>query len=152
MKPLDKLNELGILLPDLPQPLGSYVPFVRTGNLVFISGMLPLVAGKLEVAGRAGEEVSLDQAVHAARTAAINGLAVLNAAVGGLDKVRRCVKLTGYVASAPDFIDQPKVINGASDLLFEVFGDAGRHARAAVGVHILPMNSPVEIELIFEVF
>jgi enamine deaminase RidA (YjgF/YER057c/UK114 family) len=96
--------------------------------------------------------VSLDQAVHAARTAAINGLAVLNAAVGGLDKVRRCVKLTGYVASGRNFTDQPKVINGASDLLFEVFGDAGRHARAAVGVHILPMNSPLEIELIFEVF
>jgi len=113
--------------------------------------MLPLKEGKLVAAGRAGEAVALDEAVLAARIAAINGLAVLKAAIGNLDQVRRCVKITGFVASAQDFIDQPKVINGASDLLLEVFGDRGRHARAAVGVHILPMNSPVEIEFIFEV-
>jgi len=151
MTPENKLKELGITLPDLPRPLGSYLPFVRTGSLVYISGMLPLKEGKLVAAGRAGEAVALDEAVLAARIAAINGLAVLKAAIGNLDQVRRCVKITGFVASAQDFIDQPKVINGASDLLLEVFGDRGRHARAAVGVHILPMNSPVEIEFIFEV-
>jgi enamine deaminase RidA (YjgF/YER057c/UK114 family) len=151
MTPENKLKELGITLPDLPRPLGSYLPFVRTGNLVYLSGMLPLKEGKLVAAGRAGEAVALDEAVLAARIAAINGLAVLKAAIGNLDQVRRCVKITGFVASAQDFIDQPKVINGASDLLLEVFGDRGRHARAAVGVHILPMNSPVEIEFIFEV-
>ena len=151
MTPSEKLQAMGITLPDLPKPLGSYVPFVRTGNLVFISGMLPLAGGKLTAAGRVGNEVALEQAVQAARIAAINGLAVLNAAIGGLDRVARCVKLTGYVASAQDFSDQPKVVNGASDLLVEVLGDAGTHARVAVGVPILPMNAPVEIELIFEV-
>ena len=151
MTPSEKLRAMGITLPDVPKPLGSYVPCVRSGNLVFISGMLPLVSGRLTASGRVGEEVSLERAAQAARTAAINGLAVLNSAVGGIDRVARCVKLTGYVASAPDFSDQPKVVNGASDLLFEVLGDAGTHARVAVGVHVLPMNSPVEIELIFEV-
>lgn len=147
----EKLKQLGIELPELPKPLGSYVPFVRTGNLVFISGMLPLENGKLLFAGRVGERVSLDEAVQAARRSAINAIAVLRSAIGHLDSLKRCVKVTGFVASAQDFTDQPKVLNGASDLLFEVFGEAGLHARAAVGVHILPMNSPVEIEFIFEV-
>ncbi|HYQ47922.1 MAG TPA: RidA family protein [Thermodesulfovibrionales bacterium] len=151
MRPEEKLQKLGITLPELPKPLGSYVPYVRTGNLVFISGMLPLVNGRLIAAGRVGEKIGLDEAVQAARTAAVNGLAVLRAAAGGLDVVSRCVKITGYVASAQNFSDQPKVINGASDLMVEVFGEAGRHARAAVGVHILPMDSPVEIAFIFEV-
>ena len=151
MKPEDKLQDLGIILPELPRPLGSYVPFVQTGSLVFISGMLPLVSGKLIASGRVGENVSLDEAVQAARTAAINSLAVLKSAIASLDRMKRCVKITGYVASARDFTDQPKVINGASDLLVEVFGEAGRHARAAVGVHILPMDAPVEIAFIFEV-
>jgi len=151
IRPEEKLQEMGVALPELPKPLGSYVPYVRTGNLIFISGMLPLVNGKLTAAGRAGDTVSLDEAVRAARTAAVNALAVLRYAVGSLDQVTRCVKNTGYVASAGNFTDQPKVINGASDLLFEVFGEAGRHARAAVGVHVLPMDSPVEIAFIFEV-
>ena len=151
MTPEHKLKELGISLPDLPRPLGSYLPFVRTGNLVYLSGMLPLKEGKLIAAGRVGESVALDEAVLAARIAAINGLAVLKTAIGNLDQVRRCIKISGFVASARDFTDQPKVVNGASDLLLEVFGEMGRHARSAVGVHILPMNSPVEIELIFEV-
>lgn len=151
IKPEEKLKELKITLPDLPKPLGSYVPFVRTGNLIFISGMLPLVSGKLISSGRVGEKVSPDEAVQAARTAAVNALAVLKTAVGSLDQVKRCVKITGYVASAQDFTEQPKVINGASDLLFEVFGEAGLHARAAVGVHILPLDSPVEIAFIFEI-
>ena len=147
----EKVKGLGIELPDLPKPLGSYLPFARTGNLVFISGMLPLENGQLLYSGRVGERVSLDEAVQAARRSAINAIAVLRSATGSLDSLKRCVKVTGFVASAPDFTDQPKVLNGASDLLFQVFGDAGLHARAAVGVHILPMNAPVEVEFIFEV-
>jgi enamine deaminase RidA (YjgF/YER057c/UK114 family) len=151
MNPEDKLKEMGITLPELPKPLGSYVPFVRTGNLIFISGMLPLKDGKLLYTGRVGEAVSPAEAAEAARMAAINGLAVLRSAIGSLDQAKRCVKISGFVASARDFTGQPKVINGASDLLYEVFGEEGKHARAAVGVHILPMDSPVEIEFIFEV-
>ncbi|MBI5074218.1 MAG: RidA family protein [Nitrospirae bacterium] len=151
MSPEERLKELGLELPDLPKPLGSYVPFVRTGNLVYLSGMLPLENGKLLYSGRIGETVSLDDGIKAARRATVNAIAVLRSAIGSLDALQRCVKVTGFVASAQDFTDQPKVINGASDLLVEVFGEAGRHARAAVGVHILPMNSPVEIEFIFEV-
>ena len=151
MTPDEKIKSLGIELPEIPKPLGSYVPFVRTGDLVYLSGMLPLKDGKLLKTGRVGEGVTLDEAVQCARTAAINGLAVLRSAVGDLNKVKRCVKVSGFVASSPDFTDQPKVVNGVSDLIFEVFGEAGRHARVAVGVNVLPMNSPVEIDFIFEV-
>lgn len=151
MTPEEKLKALGIDLPEIPKPLGSYVPFVRTGNLVYLSGMLPLKEGKLLNTGRVGEAVTLEEAVYCARTSAINALAVLRSAIGILNSVKRCVKISGYIASANDFTDQPKVLNGASDLIFEVFGESGMHARAAVGVNVLPMNSPVEIELIFEV-
>jgi enamine deaminase RidA (YjgF/YER057c/UK114 family) len=151
MTPEEKILSLGIELPELPKPLGSYVPFVRTGNLVYLSGMLPLKEGKLVKTGRVGDSVSLEEAVFCARTAAINGLAVLKSAIGTLEKMRRCIKVSGFVASASDFTDQPKVINGASDFLFEVFGAAGIHSRAAVGVNVLPMDSPVEVEFIFEV-
>ena len=151
MTPEEKILSLGIDLPEVPKPLGSYVPFVRTGNLVYLSGMLPLREGKLEKTGRVGESVNLQEAVECARLSAINGLAVLKSAIGGLGNIRRCVKISGFVASASDFTDQPKVINGASDFLVEIFGDAGIHARAAVGVNVLPMNSPVEVEFIFEV-
>ena len=147
----DKLKELGIELPEPPKPLGSYVPSVRTGNLVFISGMLPLADGKLIRQGHLGAEVSVEEGMELARAAAINALAVLKAEVGSLDAVTRCVKVTGFIASAPGFTDQPKVINGASDLMKEVFGDKGLHARAAVGANELPMGTPVEIEFIFEV-
>src|SRR3990172_11211661 len=143
MTPEEKLRSLGIELPEIPKPLGSYMPFARSGNLVYLSGMLPLREGKLTVTGRVGEAIALAEAAEAARTAAINGLAVLRSAIGSLDKVTRCVKISGYVSSAADFTDQPKVLNGASDLLFEVFGEAGRHARAALGVNVLPLNSPV---------
>ncbi|MBI5101524.1 MAG: RidA family protein [Nitrospirae bacterium] len=151
MDPGEKLKALGIELPAVPKPLGAYVPFVRTGNLVFLSGMLPLKEGGLIMTGRAGEAVSLEDAVSCARLAAINALAVLQTAVGSLEKVRRCVKISGFVASAADFYDQPRVINGASELISQVFGETGLHARAAVGVNTLPLNSPVEIEFIFEV-
>lgn len=151
MSPEEKLRELGIELPEAPTPLGSYVPVVRTGNLLFLSGILPLIQGKLTRRDRVGKDISLDEAREDARTAAINALSVLRANIGSLDKVKRCVKITGYVASAPDFIEQPKVLNAASDLMFEIFGETGRHVRAAVGVNVLPLNSPVEIEFIFEV-
>jgi enamine deaminase RidA (YjgF/YER057c/UK114 family) len=151
MTPEEKIKALGIELAGAPKPLGSYVPFVRTGNLVYLSGMLPLKDGKLLKTGRLGESVSLDDAVLCARTAAVNALAVLKSSVGSLDMIKQCVKITGFVSSASDFVDQPKVLNGASELVVEVFGEAGMHARVAVGVNILPMNSPVEVEFIFEV-
>ena len=151
MSPEDKLRELGIELLEAPSPLGSYVPVMRTGNLVFLSGILPLVKGKLLRQGRVGESVSLDEAREDARIATINALSILKAHIGSLDKIKRCVKITGYVASSPDFTEQPKVLNAASDLLFEIFGEAGRHVRAAVGVNVLPLNSPLEIEFIFGV-
>jgi enamine deaminase RidA (YjgF/YER057c/UK114 family) len=151
MNPEEKLKQLGIELPEVPKPLGAYVPFVKAGNLVYLSGMLPLKEGRLVRTGRVGESVTVEDAAGLARVAAINALAVLRSAIGSLDKVKRCVKLSGSVASAQDFYDQPKVINGASELMVEVFGEAGMHARAAVGVNVLPLNSPVEIEFIFEV-
>jgi len=151
MSPEERLKKLGIELPEAPAPIGSYVPVVRTGNLVFFSGILPLKEGNLTRHGRVGENISLDEAREDARTATVNALSILKANIGSLDKVKRCIKITGYVASAPDFIEQPKVLNAASDLLFEIFGENGRHARAAVGVNVLPLNSPLEIEFIFEV-
>jgi enamine deaminase RidA (YjgF/YER057c/UK114 family) len=151
MSPEDKLKELGIELPEAPTPLGSYVPVLRTGNLVFLSGILPLRQGTLSRLGKVGKDISLDEAKEEARIATINALSVLKAHIGSLDNVKRCVKITGYVASEPDFTEQPKVLNAASDLLFEIFGERGRHVRAAVGVNVLPLNSPLEIEFIFEV-
>jgi len=151
MSPEERLKKLGIELLEAPIPLGSYIPVVKTGNLVFLSGILPVKQGKLTKQGRVGEDLTLDEAREEARTATINALSVLKVHVGSLDKVKRCIKITGYVASAPDFTEQSKVLNAASDLLYEIFGEAGRHVRAAVGVNVLPLNSPVEIEFIFEV-
>jgi enamine deaminase RidA (YjgF/YER057c/UK114 family) len=151
MTPEERLKQLGIELPDAPKPLGSYVPLVRTGNLVFLSGILPLVEGKLTREGRVGEKVTVDEAREDARTAAINALAILKSNLGTLNKISRCVKITGYVSSAPDFTEQPNVLNAASDFMLEIFGEVGRHARAAVGANVLPLNSPVELEFIFEV-
>lgn len=154
---LERLTELGLQLPPAPQPVASYVPAVRTGDLVFTSGQLPLVDGALAVTGLVGEregDVSPASAKDLARTAALNALAVVDAALrgaGGLDAVVRVVKVTGFVASAPGFTGQPGVVNGASDLLVEVLGEAGRHARSAVGVAELPLGSPVEVELVVEV-
>jgi enamine deaminase RidA (YjgF/YER057c/UK114 family) len=152
MLPEDKLKELGIELPEAPTPLGSYIPALRIGNLVFLSGILPLLQGRLTRQGKVGKDISLDEAKEEARIATINALSVLKAHIGNLDKVTRCVKITGYVASEPDFTEQPKVLNAASDLLFEIFGDKGRHVRSAVGVNVLPLNSPLELEFIFEVY
>jgi len=151
MTPEEKLKTLGIDLPDIPKPLGTYVPLVRTGSLVYLSGMLPLKDGQLLKTGRVGESVSPEDGALCARAATINALAVLRFALGSLDRVVKCVKISGFVSSATDFTQQPMVINGAVDLLFDIFGEAGRHARSAVGVNILPLNSPVEVEFIFEI-
>ncbi|MFO0752316.1 MAG: RidA family protein [Thermodesulfovibrionales bacterium] len=146
-----RVKELGIELPEAAKPLGSYVPCVRTGNLLFLSGILPLRAGKLIRTGRVGEALSLEEAQQDARQIVINALAVIRSHLGNLDAVSRCVKLNGFVASGPGFTGQPAVLNAASDLLFEIFGEAGRHARAAVGVYGLPLDAPLEIDFIFEV-
>ncbi|MEZ0349844.1 RidA family protein [Mycobacterium sp. pR1184] len=145
-----RLEQLGIALPDLVAPLASYVPAVRTGNLVYTSGQLPIVAGKLTGTGKVGADVDPDDAKAMARLCALNALAAVNS-LAGIDAVTRVVKVVGFVASAPGFNGQPGVVNGASELLGEVFGDQGAHARSAVGVSELPLDAPVEVELIVEV-
>ncbi|MGB2753553.1 MAG: RidA family protein [Phycisphaerae bacterium] len=150
MTPEEKLRALGLELPPAPKPVGVYVPAVRTGNLVFVSGQLPMKDGKLMTLGHVGGEVSLEEARDCARQAALNALATVAAELGGLEKVQRVVRLTGYVASAPGFTEQAKVLNAASELLGQVFGDAGRHSRAAVGAAELPLGAPVELEMIIE--
>ena len=147
----ERIKAIGIELPPPPSAVGNYVTWVRTGNLVFLSGMLPFDQGKILRQGRVGRDLSPEEAKADARTAALNALAVLRNAIGSLDNVSRCIKITGFVASADEFTGQPGVINGASDLMAEVFGEAGKHARAAIGVNVLPLNSPLEIEFIFEV-
>lgn len=151
MSPEERLKQSGIELPHAPVPLGSYVPCVRTGNLLFLSGILPLREGKLTRAGRVGEALTLEEAREEARQVVINALAVVKSQTGSLDAITGCVKIQGYVASAPDFSEQPKVLNAASDLLFEIFGEQGRHARTAVGVSVLPLNAPVEIDFLFAI-
>ncbi len=146
-----RLAEVGITLPSAPKPVASYVPAVRSGNMLYISGQLCTVYGELKYTGKVGKEVSLEEAYEAAKAAAVNCLAVIKQQIGSLDKVKRFVKVVGYVASDPGFTDQPKVVNGASDFLAEIFGDKGIHARSAVGAAALPMNVPVEIEMIVEV-
>lgn len=145
-----KLAELGITLPEAAAPVASYVPVVVAGGLAHVSGQLPFVDGKL-VTGRLGEDVALDQGAAAARACGLMILAQLKAALGSLDRVERIVKLGAFVNSAGDFTDQPKVANGVSDLMLEVFGDAGRHARAAVGVPALPLGAAVEVDAIVAV-
>ena len=146
----DRLVELGIMLPPTATPAGSYVPTVQTGNLLFTAGQLPYVDGRLPATGRVGNEVSPEDAKNHARQAALNLLAAVDAAVG-LDAVERVVKVVGFVASADGFTGQPGVLNGASDLFAEVFGEAGVHARSAVGVAELPLGAPVEVEAILQV-
>lgn len=140
-----------MVLPEAPLPLGAYVPAVISGNLLFLSGMLPLRNGKLIRTGKAGLDVTLEQLREDAAQVVLNALAVIKQAIGDLNRIVRCIKLTGYVASAEGFIEQPQGINGASELLFELMGERGRHCRSAVGVSILPLNSPVEIDFIFEI-
>ena len=146
------LKELGITIPEAPAPAANYVPFTTSGNLVFVAGQVPFVDGKLTKTGRVGEDASVEDGHEQARICAINLIAQVKVACGGdLDRVRRVVKLGGFVASAPDFTGQPAVVNGASDLMVDVFGDAGKHARFAVGANVLPLGCVVEIDGIFEI-
>jgi enamine deaminase RidA (YjgF/YER057c/UK114 family) len=149
--PEERLAALGLVLPVVTPPLAAYVPAVRTGNHVYTAGQLPVVEGQLLATGKVGAEVGASEASALARVCALNALAAAASAAGGLARIRRIVKVTGFVASAPDFTAQAQVINGASELLLEVFGEAGRHARSAVGMAVLPLDAPVEVELIAEV-
>ena len=145
-----RLAGQGIELPEVVAPVAAYVPAVRTGNLVYTAGQLPMTAGKLSVTGKVGADVTPEEGKALARVCALNALAAVNSLVG-IDAITRVVKVVGFVASAPGFIGQPGVVNGASELFGEVFGDAGAHARSAVGVSELPLDAPVEVELIVEV-
>ncbi|UZJ30271.1 RidA family protein [Streptomyces endophytica] len=147
----DKIAELGLKLPDVVPPLAVYQPAVRSGAYVFSSGQLPMVGGALPATGKVGAEVSPEQAQQLAATCALNALAAVKSVIGDLDKIRRVVKVVGFVASAPDFTGQPGVLNGASELLGEILGDKGVHARSAVGVAVLPLDAPVEVEIQVEV-
>jgi len=149
--PQERLAALGLRLPEVVAPVAAYVPAVRSGNVVYTAGQLPVVGGQLVATGKVGAEVGAVEASALARTCALNALAAAASVAGGLGAIRRIVKVTGFVASAPDFTGQPQVVNGASELLLEIFGDAGRHARSAVGTAVLPLNAPVEVELIAEV-
>ena len=146
----ERLAALGLTLPPVTAPVAAYVPAVRTGSYVYVSGQLPVVDGKLPATGKVGDAVSAADAAVMARTCALNALAAAAAAAGGLDAIRRIVKVVGFVASAPGFNGQPQVINGASDLLMAVFGEAGRHVRAAIGVSGLPRNALVELQMVVE--
>lgn len=147
----DRLAELGLILPPVAAPVAVYVPAVRTGNHIFTSGQLPLRDGQMILTGKVGGEVSAEEAADCARQCALNAIAAVKAEIGDLDRVTRVVKAVVFVASTPDFTGQPLVANGASELFGAAFGDAGKHARSAVGVPVLPLDSPVEVELIVEV-
>jgi len=145
-----RLAELGITIPQVAKPVASYVPATTTGNLVFTAGQLPFVDGQLPATGKVGDEVSAEDAKDLARIAVLNAIAAVETAIGSVDRVTRIVKLVVFVASTPGFTGQPAVANGASDTLVDIFGDAGRHARSAVGVAALPLDAPVELELVVE--
>ena len=149
--PEARLAALGLTLPPVAAPLAAYVPAMRSGPYVYTAGQLPLADGKLLMTGRVGAQVSVEEGAALARTCALNALAAVASVTGGLSAVTRIVKIVGFVASDPSFTGQPLVVNGASELMLEVFGDAGRHARSAVGVAVLPLDSPVELELIAEI-
>ncbi len=145
-----KLKELGLTLPDPPKPVANYIPVVRVGELLFLSGVLPSRDGQLIMTGKLGQELTIEQGKEASRVAVLNGLSIIRHAAGSLDRVKQIVKMVGHIASAPGFTNQPQVLNGASDLVVSIFGDAGRHARVAVGAAELPRQAPVEIELIVQ--
>ena len=151
MTPEEKLAELGLSVPEVAAPVAAYIPAVRSGQHVFTSGQLPMQSGQLMATGKVGGEVTEEEAVACARQCALNALAAVRAEVGELSAVKRVVKVVAYVASTPDFTGQPRVANGVSELLGEVFGESGRHARSAVGVPVLPLDAPVEVELVVEV-
>jgi enamine deaminase RidA (YjgF/YER057c/UK114 family) len=145
-----RLSELGLTLPEVATPAGSYLPAMISGNLVFTAGQIPLVEGKLMATGKLGAEITVEYGAEIAQRCALNALAALKSVIGDLDRVKQIVKIVGFVSSVPEFTAQPSVINGASEFLQQVFGDAGQHARSAVGVSVLPLDAPVEIELIVE--
>ncbi|MCQ4045603.1 RidA family protein [Streptantibioticus rubrisoli] len=147
----EKIASLGLKLPDVVPPLAAYQPAVRSGDYVFTAGQLPMVNGTLPTTGKVGAEVTAEEAKDLARTCALNALAAVKSVIGDLDRIKRVVKVVGFVASAPDFTGQPGVLNGASELLGEVLGDKGVHARSAVGVAVLPLDAPVEVEIQVEV-
>jgi enamine deaminase RidA (YjgF/YER057c/UK114 family) len=149
--PEERLASLGLSVPEVPKPVAVYIPAVRSGNYVFTSGQLPMREGRLITTGKVGGEVSPEEAVECARQCALNAIAAVRAEIGDLAQVKRVVKVVAFVASTPDFTGQPGVANGASELFGEAFGDAGKHARSAVGVPVLPLDAPVEVELIVEV-
>jgi enamine deaminase RidA (YjgF/YER057c/UK114 family) len=149
--PEERLAELGLSVPEVAKPVAAYIPAVRSGNHVFTSGQLPMRDGQLMLTGKVGGEVSQEEAVECAKQCGLNALAAVRAEVGDLSAIKRIVKVVAFVASTPDFTGQPLVANGVSELLGEVFGEAGRHARSAVGVSVLPLDAPVEVELIVEV-
>jgi enamine deaminase RidA (YjgF/YER057c/UK114 family) len=146
-----RIIDLGFLLPETSKPLAAYIPAVQSGNLVFTSGQLPMIAGSLAETGKVGGPVSPERAKELATVCALNALAAVKTVIGDLDKIKRIVKVVGFVSSVPEFSGQPAVVNGASEFLGEVFGEKGIHARSAVGVAVLPLDAPVEIELIVEV-
>jgi enamine deaminase RidA (YjgF/YER057c/UK114 family) len=146
-----RIIDLGFLLPETAKPLAAYIPAVQSGNLVFTSGQLPMIAGNLAETGKVGGSVSPERAKELATVCALNALAAVKTVIGDLDKIKRIVKVVGFVSSTPDFSGQPAVVNGVSEFLGEVFGEEGIHARSAVGVAVLPLDAPVEIELIVEI-
>lgn len=146
-----KARELGLEIPAVPAPVAAYVPGVKINGWIYVSGQLPMVQGQLQLPGRLGENHSVDEGYQAARICALNCLAVVKSLAGSLDAVEQIVKVTGFVNSTADFMQQPQVVNGASELLGQIFGEAGRHARSAVGVNVLPLNAPVELEMIVKI-
>ncbi|MBN1900973.1 RidA family protein [Candidatus Sumerlaeota bacterium] len=144
----EKMKELGIILPEMAAPVAAYIPFVKVGDLVFTAGQIAVVKGELKYKGKLGREISLEQGYESARICALNALAIVKKAAGSLDNVEQIVKITGFVNSAEEFTDQPKVVNGASELMKGVFGEAGLHARSAIGVSSLPLGASVEVEMI----
>jgi enamine deaminase RidA (YjgF/YER057c/UK114 family) len=145
------INSIGFKLPEAPKPVAAYIPAKQSGNLVFTAGQLPMVNGELVSKGHLGQDVEVEDAIKAARICTLNGLAAIKGVIGDLDRIKQIVRVVGYVASVPTFTQQPAVVNGASELLLEIFGEAGKHARSAVGMAVLPLNASVEIELTVEV-
>jgi enamine deaminase RidA (YjgF/YER057c/UK114 family) len=146
-----RLKEIGLSLPDAPKPVAAYIPAKQTGNLVFTAGQLPMVNGELISKGLLGQNVEIDEAYKAARICTLNALAAIKGVIGDLDRIKQIVRVVGYVASVPTFTQQPAVVNGTSELLLEIFGENGKHARSAVGIAVLPLNASVEIELTVEI-
>ena len=147
----NKIKELGLQLPEPPKPLAAYIPAKQVGNLVFTAGQLPMVNGEIILKGLLGQDVEIDPAYNAAKICTLNALSAIKGVIGDLDRIKQVVRVVGYVASVPTFTQQPAVVNGASELLLEIFGENGKHARSAVGMAVLPLNAAVEIELTVEV-